>query len=267
MSVITILSDFGTDDEYVGVMKGVMLSVCPAVSIVDITHQIDPQDIHQAAYLLPSYYHFFPQRTVHIVVVDPGVGSQRNILAVNHREHFFIAPDNGVLTLLLNAEKSDTIIRVANSDYFLEPLSSTFHGRDIFAAVGAHVSCGTKLDELGARINLKDIVRLEDLNCRISESGELIGKIVSIDRFGNLIANIDSISLNAFCQTGTLKRPQIRIGSFVISGLSNTYTDAAPAAPLALIGSRSYLEIAVNGGNAKENLKAQKGDPVRVTLS
>ncbi|MCK4985354.1 MAG: SAM-dependent chlorinase/fluorinase [Desulfobacterales bacterium] len=267
MSVITILSDFGTDDEYVGVMKGVMLSVCPSVSIVDITHQIDPQDIPQAAYLLTSYYHFFPERTVHIVVVDPGVGSQRNILAVNHREHFFIAPDNGVLTLLLNAEKSDTIIGVVNSDYFLEPLSSTFHGRDIFAAVGAHVSCGTKLDEFGARINYKDIVRLEDLNCRISESGELIGKIISIDRFGNLIANIDSISLNAFCQTGPLKRPQIRIGCFVISGLSNTYTDAAPAAPLALIGSRSYLEIAVNGGNAKENLKAQKGDQIRVTLS
>jgi hypothetical protein len=267
MSVITILSDFGTDDEYVGVMKGVMLSVCPSVSIVDITHQIDPQDIHQAAYLLPSYYHFFPERTVHIVVVDPGVGSQRSILAVSHREHFFIAPDNGVLTLLLNAEKSDTIIRVGNSDYFLEPLSSTFHGRDIFAAVGAHVSCGTKLDELGARINVKDIVRLADLNCRISEIGELIGKVVSIDRFGNLITNIDSISLTAFCQTGALKRPQIRIGSFVISGLSNTYTDAAPAAPLALIGSRSYLEVAVNGGNAKENLKAEKGDPIRVTIS
>jgi S-adenosylmethionine hydrolase len=267
MSVITILSDFGTDDEYVGVMKGVMLSVCPSVSIVDITHRIDPQDINQAAYLIPSYYHFFPKETVHIVVVDPGVGSPRSILAVNHRQHFFIAPDNGVLTLLLNAGNSDTIIRVGNSDYFLEPLSATFHGRDIFAAVGAHLSCGTKLDELGAGIDVKDIVRLEDLNCRISETGELIGKIVSIDRFGNLITNIDAISLTAFCQTGALKRPQIHIGSFVISGLSDTYTDAAPSAPLALIGSRSYLEIAVNGGNARKNLKAQKGDPIRLTIS
>jgi S-adenosylmethionine hydrolase len=266
MPVITILSDFGNDDEYVGVIKGVVLSICPSASIVDITHRIDPQDIHQAAYLIPSYYHFFPAGTVHIVVVDPGVGSQRSILAVNHREHFFIAPDNGVLTLLLNAEKSDTIIRVDNSDYFLEPLSSTFHGRDIFAAVGAHLSCGTKLDALGSSMDVKDTVRLKDLGCRISQTGELIGKIVSIDRFGNLITNIDSISLDAFCEKGALRRPQIHIGSFVISGLSNTYTDAAPTAPLALIGSRNYLEIAVNGGNAKENLKAQKGDSVRLTL-
>lgn len=267
MSVITILSDFGTDDEYVGVMKGVMYSICPAVSIVDITHRIDPQDIQQAAYLIPSYYHFFPAGTVHIVVVDPGVGSQRNILAVDHRKHFFIAPDNGVLTLLLNAEESDTIIRVSNADFYLQPLSSTFHGRDIFAAVGAHVSCNTKLDDLGARINVADIVRLEGLNCRISETGELIGKIVSIDRFGNLITNIDAISLEAFCRREALKDLQIQVGSLIICGLSNTYTDAAPAAALALIGSRNYLEIALNGGHAARKMKAQKGDPVRVRIS
>ena len=267
MSVISILSDFGTDDEYVGVMKGVMLSICPSVSIVDITHQVAPQDIRQAAYLIPSYYHFFPKGTVHIVVVDPGVGSQRDILAVSHREHFFIAPDNGVLTLLLNPEKSDKIMRVDNSDYFLEPLSATFHGRDIFAAVGAHLSCGTKLDALGTRTDHKDIVRIEDLNCRISQAGELIGKIVSIDRFGNLTTNIDTISLAEFCRTSALKHLQVHIGSRVISGLSSTYSDAAPAAPLSLIGSRNYLEIAINCGNARENFKAKKGDPVRLTLT
>ncbi len=267
MSVISIVSDFGTDDEYAGVMKGVMLSINPSVSIVDITHQIAPQDIHQAAYLIPSYYHFFPEGTVHIVVVDPGVGSQRSILALSHRKHFFIAPDNGVLTLLLNTEKSDTIIRVDNADYFLKPLSSTFHGRDIFAAVGAHLSCGTKLDAFGARTDVKDIVRLMDLNCRISQTGELIGKIVSIDRFGNLITNIDSNSLAAFSQTKPLKHLQIHIGAVAISGLSRTYSDAAPGALLALFGSRNYLEIAVNGGNAADNFKARKGDPVRLKLS
>jgi len=265
MAVITLLSDFGTDDEYAGVMKGVMLSVCPSVSIVDITHRIDPQDIQQAAYLIPSYYRFFPEGTVHIVVVDPGVGSQRGILAASHRKHFFIAPDNGVLTLLLNTEKSDTIIRVGNTDYFLEPVSSTFHGRDIFAKVAAHVSCGTKLDELGARINAGDIVRLSNLSCRISETGELIGRIVSIDRFGNLITNIDSISLKAFCRANVLKRPQIHIGSFLISGVSSTYSDAAPEVLLALIGSRGYLEIAVNAGSAEKRLKARKGETIRVT--
>ena len=267
MSVISIVSDFGTDDEYVGVMKGVMLSINPLASIVDITHQIAPQDIHQAAYLIPSYYHFFPEGTVHIVVVDPGVGSQRSILALNHRKHFFIAPDNGVLTLLLNAEKSDTIIRVDNADYFLKPTSSTFHGRDIFAAVGAHLSCGTKMEAFGTRTDVKEIVRLKDLNCRISQTGELIGKIVSIDRFGNLITNIDSNSLAAFSRTKALKHLQIHIGAVEISGLSHTYSDAAPEALLALFGSRNYLEIAVNGGNAADKLNARKGDPVRLKLS
>jgi hypothetical protein len=267
MSVISIVSDFGTDDEYVGVMKAVMLSINPSASIVDITHQIAPQDIHQAAYLIPSYYHFFPEGTIHIVVVDPGVGSQRSILALSHQEHFFIAPDNGVLTLLLNTEKSDTIIRVDNADYFLKPVSSTFHGRDIFAAVGAHLSCGTKLNAFGARTDLKDIVRLRGLNCRISQTGELIGKIVSIDRFGNLITNIDSNSLAAFSHTTALKHLQIHIGAVTISGLSRTYCEAAPQAPLALFGSRNYLEIAVNGGNAADNLKARKGDPVRLKRS
>jgi S-adenosylmethionine hydrolase len=266
MSVITLLSDFGTDDEYVGVMKGVVLSICPAASIVDITHRVDPQDIQQAAYLVPSYYPFFPKGTVHIVLVDPGVGSQRSILAVCHQKHFFIAPDNGVLTLLLNREKFDTIVRVENADYFLESPSATFHGRDIFAAVAAHVSCSTKLEVLGARINSKDTVRLEGLSCSISETGELVGKIISIDHFGNLITNIDATHLNAFCRADALKSPQIQIGTSVINGLSKTYSDAAPAAALALVGSRSYLEIAVNGGNAAKKMKAHKGDSVRVRI-
>ncbi len=267
MPAITILSDFGSVDEYVGVMKGVMLSICPQASIVDITHQIDPQDITQAAYLIPSYFHFFPAGTVHIVVVDPGVGSQRAILAVDHRQHFFIAPDNGVLSLLLNTAKSDNIIRVSNSDYFLEPLSATFHGRDIFATVGAHVACGTKLEALGDRIGLADIVRLTDLACRVTEGNALVGKIVSIDRFGNLITNIDSIRLSTFCRGGGARQPQIHIGRSIISGLAKTYADAAPATPLALIGSRGYLEIAVNCGNAQKQLKARKEDVVRITLS
>jgi hypothetical protein len=267
MSVITLLTDFGTADEYVGVMKGVMLTICPSVSVVDISHQIEPQDVRQAAYLIPDYFPFFPEGTVHIVVIDPGVGSQRSILAVYFHKHFFIAPDNGVLSLLLSNQKSATIICVNNSDYFLEPQSDTFHGRDIFAALGSHVACGTKLEALGARIKLQDIVQLNDLRCQVSESGELVGNIVSIDRFGNLITNIDSISLNAFCQSQAFNRLRIRIGAQTICGMSKTYADAAPEAPLALIGSRGYLEIALNCGNAQKQLKACKGDRVRVTLS
>jgi S-adenosylmethionine hydrolase len=264
MSVITILSDFGVDDEYIGVMKGVILSICPSVSIVDITHQIDPQDIAQAAYLIPASYRFFPKGTVHLIVVDPGVGSQRDILAIDHAGHIFIAPDNGVLTLLMNREKSDTIVRIHNADYFLKPVSATFHGRDIFAPIGAHIVNGTGLEDLGTKINIEDIVHLEDLNCRLSENGELVGKIISVDRFGNLITNIDSNSLAKLRQNNAENRLQIHINTHVIFDLSDNYTSAEPNSPLALIGSRNYLEIAVNCGSAKQHFKAQKGDAVRV---
>ena len=266
MSIITILSDFSFDDEYVGVMKGVILSICPSVSIVDITHQIDPQDIAQAAYLIPASYRFFPEGTVHLIVIDPGVGGQRDILAINHAGHVFIAPDNGVLTLLMNREKSDTIVRIHNADYFLKPVSATFHGRDIFAPIGAHIVNGTALEDLGTKIDIEDIVHLEDLNCRLSESGELVGKIISIDRFGNLITNIDSNSLTTLRQNDAENRLQIRISTHVISDLADTYASAAPSSPLALIGSRNYLEIAVNCGSAKRHFKAQKGDAVRVKI-
>jgi S-adenosylmethionine hydrolase len=266
MSIITLLTDFGEADEYVGVMKGVILSRCPSVSIVDITHQIDPQDITQAAYLIPASYRFFPEGTVHLVVVDPGVGGQRDILATNHAGHIFIAPDNGVLTLLMNREKSDTIVRIHNTDFFLEPVSATFHGRDIFAPIGAHIVNGTGLEELGSKIDAADIVHLADLNCRRSESGELVGKIISIDRFGNLITNIDSNTLTTRGQNDVENRLQIHFRKHVISDLADTYASAAPGSPLALIGSRNYLEIAVNCGNAQRHFKAQKGDTVRVKI-
>jgi S-adenosylmethionine hydrolase len=267
MSVITLLTDFGTADEYVGVMKGVMLSICPTVSIVDISHQLEPQDVAQAAYLVPAYFHFFPEGTIHTVVVDPGVGSQRAILAVHFRKHYFIAPDNGVLSLLLRDHKSDTIIEVKNSEYFLEPLSATFHGRDIFAALGAHMACGTKIDALGSKRQIEDIVYLNDLTCQVTESGELIGKIVSIDRFGNLISNIDAIRLHDFYRSEPSKQVHITIGSITICGLAKTYADAASGVPLALIGSRGYLEIALNCGNAQQQLNTHRGDRVRIILS
>ena len=247
-------------------MKGVILSICPTVSVVDITHHIDPQDIAQAAYLVPSYYRFFPERTVHLIVVDPGVGGERDILAVNSGGHVFIAPDNGVLTLLMNHEKSDTIVRIRNADYYMKPVSATFHGRDIFAPIGAHIVNGTGLEELGTKTDIENIVRLEDLNCRLSETGELVGKIIAADHFGNLITNIDVNTLRKYLKTDPKRRMQICIHSNVIAGLSETYTNSDPGSPLALIGSRNYMEIAVNGGSAERYYKAHKGDPVRIRL-
>ncbi len=267
MSVITILSDFGSQDEYVGVMKGVIFTVCPSVSIVDITHEIDPQDIVQAAYLIPSFYRFFPKGTVHLIIIDPGVGGERDILGVKYDGHFFIAPDNGVLTLLMNHKKSDTIVRIRNTDYYMKPVSATFHGRDIFAPIGAHIANGKGLEELGIKTDIEGIVRLKDLNCRLSETGELVGKIISVDRFGNLITNIDLNTLSNYGKTDPNHRLQVSIRSRVINGISETYANTDPGSPLALIGSRNHLEIAVNGGSAQRYLNARKGDIVKVRLT
>jgi S-adenosylmethionine hydrolase len=264
MSIITLLTDFGIDDEYVGLMKGVILSIDPTAVIVDITHQIDPQDLVQAAYVIKSAYRFFPKGSVHLIVVDPGVGGRRAIIAVQMMEHVFVAPDNGVLTLLAAVRKIDKMVRLTNHRYFLESISPTFHGRDIIAPAGAHLAKGVQLSNLGPEVDPTSMVKLPDIGCRISESGELVGKIVSIDRFGNLITNIDSKSLTAYCQSESDARVQIRIGYRVIFGLADTYASAGSKIPLALIGSRRYLEVAVNQGSAKQYFNAKKGDTISV---
>ena len=266
MSVITLLTDFGIDNEYAGLMKGVILSINPSAAIVDITHQIERQDIVQAAFTIHSSYRFFPDKTVHLVVVDPGVGTERALIALEMGRQFFIAPDNGVLTLLLNTADITSIIRVTNSQYFLSSVSRTFHGRDKIAPVGAHISRGVDLETLGSEINVADVVRLDDLQARICENGELLGKIVSIDRFGNLITNIDSSRLAGVFKNGPAKTIQVIIGRHTINGLSATYGSVRENSPLALIGSREYLEVAVNRGCASRYFHAEKGDPVRVIV-
>lgn len=267
MSIITLLTDFGIDDEYVGIMKGVILSIAPSARIIDITHQIAPQDLIHAAYVIKFSYRYFSRGTVHVVVVDPGVGTSRAILALEIKGHIFLAPDNGILTLLMDTEPIDTIIRVDKKDYFLEPLSRTFHGRDIFAPVAAHLAKGVAIQKFGHPADPKELVRLPIEYPAISDKGELIGLIVSIDRFGNLITNIDLDSLEKFCRTATGKSPEIRIGGDKITGLSSSYENVKPQNPLMIIGSRGCLEIAVNRGSARHRFMAKKGDKVRLTFS
>ncbi|MEA3434835.1 MAG: SAM-dependent chlorinase/fluorinase, partial [Thermodesulfobacteriota bacterium] len=160
MSIITLTTDFGTDDEYVGIMKGVILSLNPSAVIVDITHHIDPQDLLQAAYTIYSSYRYFPQKTVHVVIVDPTVGSNRKIIAFKIDDHIFLAPDNGVLTLLINERKINSIGRIDNTNYFLDPVSRTFHGRDIFAPVSAHLSMGVPIKKLGTTVAQNKLICL-----------------------------------------------------------------------------------------------------------
>ena len=266
MSIITLLTDFGVDDEYVGLMKGVVLTINPDVTIVDITHDIGPQDIAQAAYTVKSTYPYFPAGTTHLIVVDPGVGTERAILAVKANHQFFLAPDNGVLTLLLNEDNEATIIRVTNSNYFLDTVSHTFHGRDIFSPVGAYISKGVNLKALGTETDLTHVVRLKDLHAQISQNGDLIGRVVSIDNFGNLITNIDADLLSHSCKTGSAARACVFVGGHVVKGLCTTYANVELHTPAALIGSRGYLEIAVNGGSAAKFFNIRKGENVQVTV-
>ncbi len=266
MSIITLLTDFGTNDEYAGLMKGAILSINPSVTIVDITHQIDSQDIVQAAFTIYSSYEYFPEGTIHLVVVDPGVGSDRSLLALKTKKQIFIAPDNGVLTLLFNEEKITSLIRITNSRYFRSPTSRTFHGRDIIAPVGGHLSVGMDIGKLGTEIDLKDAVRLDHLGAQISENGELVGKIVAIDKFGNLITNIGSDKLREVFPNVPKRTFRITTGVHGITGLLETYSNVPLKSPVALIGSRGFLEIALNQDNAAQVLKAEKGDEVRVKI-
>ncbi|MBU0986702.1 MAG: SAM-dependent chlorinase/fluorinase [Proteobacteria bacterium] len=267
MSIISLLTDFGLEDPYVGIMKGVILSINPSARLVDITHNINPHDLIQAAFILKSSKPYFPEGTVHMVVVDPGVGSDRAIVALEISGQIFVAPDNGVLTLIIDAGDLNRAVRVENSDYFLEKVSRTFHGRDVFAPIAAHISMGVELNRLGTSIEKKDLVRLDIAKPFISEKQELVGSIVFIDRFGNCITDIDENHLEKFRKSGTGTGIQVIIGKTRINGLSRNYESAGPQYPLAIIGSFGHLEIAVNQGSAQQYFKVKKKDAVRVVLS
>jgi S-adenosylmethionine hydrolase len=247
-------------------MKGVILSIDPSATIVDITHQIDRQDVVQAAFTIGSVYHYFPQGTVHLIVVDPGVGTDRGLLVLKLEKQFFIAPDNGVLTLLLGEKNISSLNLITNPNYFRASVSRTFHGRDIIAPVGAHIANGLEVKELGPEIDVQNIVFLDSLGARCTENGDLKGKVVAIDHFGNLITNIKSEQLAECLHAGPQEEIRIKIRSNVFKGLSETYASGGSNSPLALIGSRGYLEIAINGGSAAQHLNVEKGEKVWVAL-
>ena len=262
MPVITLMTDFGDRDAYVAIMKGVILTINPRATIVDITHQIDPQNIRQAAYLISDSYQYFPKDTVHILIVDPGVGSSRTIIALRLHGHIFLAPDNGLLSLLLTDKQIDSTFRVDNDDFFLEPVSNTFHGRDIFAPVGAQISLGTPLDKLGPPIDRSALIKLELPQTQFTKDGVLEGAVIDIDRFGNLVTNLDWDTIK--WHYSKVKNDQFHfvIGNHRIEGLSRTYDDVAEDIPLALIGSRGFLEISINQGNAAMVFDATVDTPV-----
>jgi hypothetical protein len=259
MGIITLITDFGWQDEYVGLMKGVILGIDPAARIIDLTHAIDPQDVAQAAFTVESSWRYFPDKTIHAVIVDPGVGTERAMLCLEFQRQVFLAPDNGVLSLLLDTEPRGNLRRLDNSDYWGAAVSRTFHGRDVLAPVAAHLSLGAETSALGPAIDPARAVRIDDLKARLQTSGEVCGRIIHIDRFGNLITNINAEALMSRGSSWV-----VAFGSDRIRGVSGTYADVEPGAVLALIGSRGYLEIAVSSRSARDFFNARKGDAVRV---
>jgi len=266
MPVITLLTDFGTHDAYVAIMKGVILKINPQATIVDITHWIEPQDVHQAAYAIANSYRYFPSETVHIVVVDPGVGSCRAVVALRSEDQTFLAPNNGVLSPILDKQPIEKIVKVENTDYFLNPVSRTFHGRDVFAPVGAHLSLGLPLDRLGVPIETVALVRLDLLQPRLENEGRLSATVIDVDRFGNLITNIDWPFVKRHYPAADHNSLQLAIGGYRLNCLSPTYDSVKPGTPLALVGSRGFFEISINQGNAARFFAARRGTSITVWI-
>ena len=258
--IITLTTDFGTSDTYIGVMKGVILSINPNAQIVDLTHAIPPQDIHEAAFSIDAAHSYFPKGTIHIIVVDPGVGSDRQAIVSRTERAFFVCPDNGVLSYLLQSVENEgrhaiDSVAIQNDAYYLPEVSNTFHGRDIFAPVAAHLSLGVPFDDIGPPV--QTLVQLPIPKIDIS-GDTLIGQIIKIDRFGNLITNISKGAFDAFLSDAVTY--EIRAGNVSMNRLNCAYADAEIGEPLAIIGSVALLEIAVNGGNAEKKLGLKRGE-------
>ncbi len=258
--IITLTTDFGTRDGFVGVMKGVILSINPQAVIVDITHDIAPQNIEQGAFLFANAARYFPANAIHVVVVDPGVGSARRAIAMQIGETFFVAPDNGVLTYATrNTQHDIRVVHLTNSKYWLPRVSATFHGRDIFAPVAAHLSLGVPLDALGEPMD--DWVKLSACANAARLGEEVVGRVVHIDRFGNAITNIGEELLAGMDRA----RVVVRVGAHALRGIKATYASAAPGEAVALISSSWHVEIAVRDGNAAQKLGLQIGDEIVVS--
>jgi len=269
-AIITLTTDFGLTDAYVAAMKGVILDINREVTIIDVCHTIAPQNIAQAAFILSTAHQFFPARTIHVVVVDPGVGTERRAIILRTPRFDFVAPDNGVLSYVIEpflkerlrpAQRQAALpleleaVSITRPEFWRSPVSPTFHGRDIFAPVAARLSLGASPEEFGEVI--RSITLLPEHRPYQESAGTLVGRIVHIDHFGNLITN--------FKREDLPEEPfAVEVSNRFISRLSRTYGESEGL--LALIGSGGYLEIAVKGGSARDFLGAAVGDDVKIRL-
>jgi hypothetical protein len=260
MPVITLSTDFGWDDPYVGIMKGVILGINPRATLVDITHGLSPHRLLEAAFKLATAADYFPKGTIHLAVVDPGVGGVRRPIVVETNKQSWVGPDNGIFTRILQAFPDFRVFQLTNPDYFLKPVSRTFHGRDIFAPAAAHLSRGISSTVLGNPIF--DPVLL-DLPEPVRKKNSLSGRVLYADRFGNLITNLSREVVDYYSQRGEIT---VRIGSRIIRGIKDRYGQERSGRLLALFGSSGYLEIACNLGSAAEKVGYVPGKVLEVKL-
>ncbi|HEX5167314.1 MAG TPA: SAM-dependent chlorinase/fluorinase [Thermomicrobiales bacterium] len=257
--IVTLMTDFGTVDGYVAAMKGSLLGVNRNVTIVDVTHHIPPQDITEAAFQIATVWSAFPPGTIHVIVVDPGVGGERRAVVVEAGGQFFVTPDNGVLTLLTANVVPGEVVVLDRPEYFLADVSSTFHGRDIFAPVAGHLSTGSvALAELGTPAPTDSLVALPWAPIQDTPS-RIHAPVVSIDRFGNCRTLIARRHLTADADL-----IYVRCGDVTVKGIHRTYGDVPVGKTMALFGSHGGLEIAVRGGSAAQSWEIRRGDPVVV---
>ncbi|MFO8008473.1 MAG: SAM-dependent chlorinase/fluorinase [Candidatus Brocadiia bacterium] len=259
---IVLLTDFGYKDSYVGVMKGVIRGICAEADVLDLSHNIVPQDVAEAAFVLAASYRYFPTDSIFTCVVDPGVGTTRAVLCMKANEQTFLAPDNGLLSVIADEAEPEEIRRVTAQEYYLESQSATFHGRDIFAPVAAHLADGLSTEKLGPMA--RHIQHLQLPNPVRAADGSLRGEIIYIDQFGNLITNIRQSTIERSFSVPP-DELEVTVKRRSMKGLAGTYADRPPGELMALVGSSGYLEAAVNKGSAAQVLGCEKGDTV--TLS
>ena len=257
---IVMMTDFGLNDTYVGQMKGVILSRVPSVQIIDLTHSISPQNIVQGAFFLGKSVPFFPEQSIILSVVDPGVGSSRRAIAVETDTQTFLAPDNGLLTAIFQTRKITRCVAITEQQYMLPLQSSTFHGRDVFSPVAAHLATGGSVQELGNAIELKECMTIQMPECNSCDNGESWdGSVIYTDHFGNLITSLDSTLID------TGKQWMVRAGACSNIPLVTTYSNVPDQQLLAYTGSSGMIEIAIRNGSAAERLGLKEGYPVKLS--
>jgi S-adenosyl-L-methionine hydrolase (adenosine-forming) len=261
--IVTLTTDFGLNDHFVGALKGVILNIVPDANIVDICHTVQAFDILDGALALAQSYAYFPPRTVHLVVVDPGVGSARRPILATSEMHNFVAPDNGVLSLMYAREQRLSVRHITAEHYFLQPVSNTFHGRDIFAPVAAYLAKGVDQEKFGEEVS--DYVRFNAPKPKPIDATSVRGVVLRVDRFGNLITNFTPQDAPALFQANVPPFKMV-VGKREVTSMRTNYAEGAPGELFAIVGSMGFIEIAANRGSAAQITGAAKGSEVLLAL-